>query len=156
MPIFDGEYVYEFDKAGNIVSESYYYGGILTDRTERNYTDSGIIVNESVYGRGDKLQSYKEFDEEGNLLKETVYDYLGEVEEYREYNEEGLIVYREVFAYSHYIIRFEYDENGNLISELKNGNGKVKEYNNEDEVIFEGEYLDGKRWNGKRKRIWQI
>ena len=46
-----------------------------------------------------------------------------------------------------------YDENGNLISELKNGNGKVKEYNNEDEVIFEGEYLDGKRWNGKRKRI---
>lgn len=114
-----GEYVYVFDKAGNIVSESYYYGGILTDRTERNYTDSGIIVNESVYGRGDKLQSYKEFDEEGNLLKETVYDYLGKVEEYREYNEEGLVVYQEVFAYSHYIIRFEYDENGNLFKQYE-------------------------------------
>lgn len=114
-----GEYVYEIDKAGNIVSESYYYGGSLNNRTERTYNDSGIIADESVYVRGDKLESYKEYDENGNLAKETVYGYSGDIEEYREYNEEGLVVYREVFSYSHYIIRFEYDENGILFKQYE-------------------------------------
>ena len=41
-----------------------------------------------------------------------------------------------------------YDENGNIIYELKNGTGKVKEYN-DDNLIFEGEYLNGKKWKGK-------
>ena len=44
-----------------------------------------------------------------------------------------------------------YDENGNIIYELINGNGKVKEYNDWNGVLnFEGEYLNGKR-NGKGK-----
>ena len=39
-----------------------------------------------------------------------------------------------------------YDTNGNIISELINGNGKVKEYDEEYGYIsFEGEYLNGKR-----------
>ena len=41
-----------------------------------------------------------------------------------------------------------YDENGNIIYELINGNGKVKEYNKNGKLIFEGEYLNGKKWNG--------
>ena len=33
-------------------------------------------------------------------------------------------------------------------------NGKVKEYNYDNgELIFEGEYSNGKRWNGKFKEI---
>ena len=36
-----------------------------------------------------------------------------------------------------------------IIYELKEGNGTVKEYNN-DILVFEGEYLNGKR-NGKGK-----
>ena len=43
-----------------------------------------------------------------------------------------------------------YDENGNIIYELINGNGKVKEYWNNCHLQFEGEYLNGKR-NGKGK-----
>ena len=35
--------------------------------------------------------------------------------------------------------------NGNIEFEIKNGNGKVKEYNFVDQLEFEGEYLDGKR-----------
>ena len=38
-----------------------------------------------------------------------------------------------------------YDENGNIIYELINGNGKVKEYYNSGALKFEGEYLNGKR-----------
>ena len=34
-------------------------------------------------------------------------------------------------------------------------NGKGKEYNNNNgELIFEGEYLKGKRWNGKAKEYY--
>ena len=44
-----------------------------------------------------------------------------------------------------------YDKNGNIIYELINGNGKVKEYSEfSGEFIFEGEYINGKR-NGKGK-----
>ena len=44
-----------------------------------------------------------------------------------------------------------YDENGNIIYELKNGNGKVKEYyKGVCKLKFEGAYLNGKK-NGKGK-----
>ena len=44
-----------------------------------------------------------------------------------------------------------YDENGNIIYELINGNGKVKEYwVSYGSLMFEGEYLNGKK-NGKGK-----
>ena len=46
-----------------------------------------------------------------------------------------------------------YDENGNIIYELKNGNGKIKEYDY-DKLLFEGEYLNGRR-NGKGKEYDQ-
>ena len=40
---------------------------------------------------------------------------------------------------------------GNSIYELIKGTGKIKEYNEDGELEFEGEYLNGKRWNGKGK-----
>ena len=44
-----------------------------------------------------------------------------------------------------------YDINGNIIYELSNGKGLVKEYNiYNNKILYEGEYLDGKR-NGKGK-----
>ena len=47
-----------------------------------------------------------------------------------------------------------YDKNGNIIYELINGNGKVKEYDwYSGELSFEGEYLNGKR-NGKGKEYY--
>jgi len=39
---------------------------------------------------------------------------------------------------------------GNFVNEMKNGKGK--EYN-KGQLIFEGEYLKGKKWNGKCKII---
>ena len=43
-----------------------------------------------------------------------------------------------------------YDENGNIIYELKNGNGKFKDYDEYGKLYFEGEYLNGKL-NGRGK-----
>ena len=44
------------------------------------------------------------------------------------------------------------DSNNNIVYELKNGNGFIKEYNN-GKLIFEAEYLNGNRWNGKGKGL---
>ena len=51
-----------------------------------------------------------------------------------------------------------YDTNENIISELINGNGKVKEYDEEYGYIsFEGEYLNEKRYGkGKEYRVRKI
>ena len=46
-----------------------------------------------------------------------------------------------------------YDENGNIIYELKNGTGKVKEYDDFGKLEFEGEYLNGLR-TGKGKEYY--
>ena len=46
-----------------------------------------------------------------------------------------------------------YDTSGNIIYELINGNGKIKEYYYDCNLEFEGEYLNGKR-NGKGKEFW--
>ena len=43
-----------------------------------------------------------------------------------------------------------YDKNGNIIYELVNGNGTIKQYNQENILIYEGEYLNGIK-NGKGK-----
>ena len=36
-----------------------------------------------------------------------------------------------------------YDNQNNIVYELKNGKGYVKEYNKNGDLIFEGEYLNG-------------
>ena len=46
-----------------------------------------------------------------------------------------------------------YDENGNIIYELINGNGQIKEYYDNGKLFFEGEYLNGER-NGKGKEYF--
>ena len=33
--------------------------------------------------------------------------------------------------------------------EIKNGKEKIKEYDNAGILIFDGEYLNGRKWNGK-------
>ena len=45
----------------------------------------------------------------------------------------------------------EYDKNGNIINELKNGNGYMNAYNEFDIKTFEGEYSNGLK-NGKGKK----
>ena len=59
-------------------------------------------------------------------------EYEGEYLYYKKYNGKG------------------YDENGNIIYQIINGNGKIKEYYNNELLFYEGEYLNGKK-HGKGK-----
>ena len=45
-----------------------------------------------------------------------------------------------------------YDENGNVAYELNKGFGKVKEYNHNGDLLFEGEHLNGEKME-KEKNI---
>ena len=45
------------------------------------------------------------------------------------------------------------NDNGNIVYEIENGKGYIKEYNKEGKFIFEGEYLNGER-NGKGKEFY--
>ena len=45
-----------------------------------------------------------------------------------------------------------YDLNNNIIYEIKEGKGKIKEFNNEGILIFEGELLNGDK-NGYGKKF---
>ena len=47
-----------------------------------------------------------------------------------------------------------YDIKDNVIYEIKNGKGTIKEYNNKEQLIFEGEYLNGQR-NGIGKEYYK-
>ena len=47
-----------------------------------------------------------------------------------------------------------YDENSNIIYELINGNGKVKEYDINTNHVFEGQYLNGKEM--KKEKILEL
>ena len=57
----------------------------------------------------------------------------------------GKIEYEGQFLYERKWEGKGYDAFGNIIYELHNGTGKVKEYNNIGRSIFKGEYLYGKR-----------
>ena len=43
-----------------------------------------------------------------------------------------------------------YDGDNNIVYELNNGKGYVKEYNHYNKLVFEGEYINGQK-NGKGK-----
>ena len=90
----------------------------------KEYYDNGTLLFEGEYLYDFKLK--------GKFYLNKKLEYEGEYIFNRKWNGKG------------------YDENGNVIYELINGNGKVKEYYEHGILLFEGEYRKGKR-NGKGK-----
>ena len=122
-----------------------YLNGLKSGKGKEYDDNLGEVLFEGEYKNG--------FRKKGREYIHGKLEYVGEYLYNRKFNGKG------------------YNENGNIIYELINGNGNVKEYrydklifegeylNGErnrfgkeykyDKLIFEGEYLNGKRWNGK-------
>ena len=109
---------------GKLRMENEYINGILLKRKKYNNDESFKFEIDYFYGWKKKGKAYIK----GKL------EYEGECIFGRKYNGKG------------------YDENGNIIYELTNGNGKVKEYDEEERLIFDGEYLNGRIFNGIFKK----
>ena len=104
---------------------------------------------EGEYLNGKRNGKGKEYDEKKELIFEGYYLYNYKIKG-KEYLE-GRLGYEGEYLYGNKWEGKGYDENSNIIYELKNGKGKVKEYNERGKLIFEGEYINGKK-NGKGKR----
>ena len=104
----------------------------------------GEFLNDKIHGKGkvyynDELRYDGEYlyghNTKGKFYYNGKLEYEGELRYGCKWNGKG------------------YDEKGNIIYELINGTGKVKEYDAYGILIFEGEYLNGKR-NGKGKEYY--
>jgi len=133
--LFEGEYVNgerngkgkEFYKS-YLIFEGEYSNGKRNGKGKEFYKSYLIFEGEYLY---DKKRTGKAFIN-GRL------EYEGEYLNDKKWNGKG------------------YDEKGNLIYQLNNGNGQIKEYNYDTDnfgLKFEGEYLNGKR-NGKGKEYY--
>ena len=171
--IFEGEYLngkrngkgIEYYSDGKIKFEGVFNNG---GRWEGIGYD---IMNNKVYELKNGEGYIKEY-EDGKLKFEGEYINGKTNGKGKEYNSLGKLRFEGEYLYSHklrgkYLINDKseyegeylydkkwngkgYDKNGNILYELQNGTGKVKEYYFNYDLIFEGEYLNGKR-NGKGK-----
>ena len=84
------------------------------------------LIFEGEYLNGKRNRKGKEYNREGKL------EFEGEYLQDKRWNGKG------------------YDRNNNISYELKNGQGYVKDFNSNENIIFEGELINGEK-NGKAK-----
>ena len=119
----------------------------------KEYDDAGKLIFEGEYLRGQRHGKGKEFDFNGNLSFEGEYlngEKNGKGKKYKN----GKLRFEGEYLNNIKFIGNGYDNDGNIIYKLDNKiNGKGKEYNDDGDLKFEGEYLNGKR-NGKGKEYY--
>jgi len=134
-------------KKGPIISEAEYKNGVLNG-ISKEYRYSGTLKSEIEYINGVKIKG-KEFDSHGNLIFDGEYLYGDKLKGKFYINRK--LEYEGEFLLDKKWSGKGYDKYGNVIYELINGNGNVKEYTSYGgSLIYEGEYLNGIR-NGKGK-----
>ena len=79
----------------------------------------GELLFEGEYLNGEKNGKGKEYDYNGNL------EFEGEYLKNLKWNDKG------------------YDSHNNIVYELKDGKGLIKEFYDDGQLLFEGEYLNG-------------
>ena len=156
--IFEGEYLngkkhgkvkeYEF---GKIKFEGEYLNGQRNGKGKEYNKDNGYYIFEGEYKDNYKSKG-KEYYDDGKLKFDGEY-FCGKIYKGKLYVN-GYLEYEGEFKNEKKWNGKGYDKNHNLIYELINGNGTVKEYNeNYYFLIFEGEYLNGQK-NGKGKEYY--
>ena len=160
----------EYNYNGILIYEGEFLNGIRSGKGKEY--DHGDLIFEGEYLNGIRNGKGKDYDSyngkllfEGNYLdgfkngKGKQYDFGGELKFEGEFLNNIIIKGKRYVANR---VEFEgefksenkkwngkgYDENSNVIYELINGNGKVKEYYRGGKLKFEGEFLKGIR-NGK-------
>ena len=133
---FDGEFL--FGKKHGIGKEYNEYNDILLFE--------GYYINDRKNGPG------KEYDYNGNLIFEGEY-LFGYKKIGREYIK-GKLYYEGIYCLNNKYHGKFYDGEGNVINKLIFGNGKLKDYNSDGFLIFEGEYKNGKKI-GKVKEYYR-
>ena len=167
-------FLLEFDCYDLIIFESEYLNGMKNGKG-KIYGKNLNLVFEGEYLNGMKNGKSKEYNDEGKLIFEGIYLY-DHKKEGKEFFENGKIKYEGEYLFDKKWNGKEYAENGDIIKIINNGiekivgkkdknveyieennknmnNAKAKEYDDNERLIFEGEYLNGMR-NGKGKEYY--
>ena len=161
-------------KNGKVIFEGEYLNGKRWKGKGKDFDSSTFTLEyDGEYLNGERNGKGKEYHWNGSLIYEGEFINNKRNGKGKEYNKDKKIMFDGEFfngfrlkgkAFIKGKLEFEgdyllynkwngkgYDENGKVIYELINGTGKVKEYFEPlDRLMFEGEYLNGKR-NGKGK-----
>ena len=109
----------------------------LKNRKCKEYYDNGIIKFVGEYLNGKKHGKGKVYNKDGNLIFEG--EYLnGERDEGKEFYNNGELKFEGKYNKGIKWTGLGYNELEEVIYELDNGNGNVKEYNDNDKLVFEG------------------
>ena len=104
----------------------------------KEYYSTGELIFEGEYLNGKRHGYGKEYDKISNLIFEC--EYLYDFQVYGKYYRYGKLYFEGEFRYNKPWDGKGYDLNGNVTYELNNGNGNVKRYDYDGNLIFEGEY----------------
>ena len=140
-----------YSKEYNLFTDNLLFEGEYRNRKRngkgKEYYENGKIKFEGVYLNGKKIEG-KGYNYEGEIF--LVIEKSGKGKEY----------------YDNKILKFEgeylngkrwngkgYNKDGKEIYEIKNGKGYIIEYDNDGDLLFEVEYINGER-NGKGKEYY--
>ena len=131
-----------------VYTEEEYLNGEKNGKRKRyKENKDGILLFEGENENGKINGMGKTYDSDGKLQFEG--EFFDNHRIKGKYYIKGRLEYEGDFLYDRKFNGKGYDENGNIIYQLINGNGTVNEYY-KNGVVFKGEFLNGKR-NGKGK-----
>ena len=136
----------EYDIDGRLIFEGEYFNEQKNGKG-KEYAWNGQIIFEGEYLNDKRNGKGKEYLYDGKLVFEGEYLYGFKLK--GKYYIEEKLEYEGEYLYEMKWNGKGYDKTGNIIYELINGNGKVKEFDKRGKLIFEGEYLNEKRLKGK-------
>ena len=115
--------------------------------TEFFYDNNSIYMGDYLYNKkifNIRNGKGKEYNKEGKLKFEGEYLYNHRIKGKEYYNNGQLSFEGEYFSHKKWNGK-GYDINGNISYELNNGTGSYKYFDNNDNLISEGEYINGKK-----------
>ena len=141
-----GSLIKEFENFGAIKYEGEYFNGRRHGKGKEYGGFVPKLIFEGEFSNGKRNGKGKEYYW-GNIIFEGEYLYNNRIRG-KEYVK-GILEFEGEYLHTKWKGK-GFDKNGNIIYELNDGCGKVKEYLNE-RLIYDGEYLNGKR-HGKGKK----
>ena len=163
-------YMKEYNSNKNIEFEGELLNGEKNGKG-KEYDYDGNLKFEGEFLNGFRNGKGKEYNKDGNIEFEGEYLYNDKLK--GKYYINGKLEYEGEYLYNKKWNGKGYNENGNIIYELNKGNGKIKEYDNYSKklkfegdilnrkkngfgkefnkfgnLLFEGEYKNGLKWDG--------
>ena len=140
-------------EGNGIVREYYSYNDVILFEGEylngrRNgygklYNEDAVLIYEGTFLNGRKHGKGKEYNDDGDLILDG--EFVNDQRKRGKVFVKGILEYEGVYFFNKKWNGSGYDKNGNVVYVLVNGNGICREYNENGELVFEGEYIEGKR-----------